>query len=173
VPLTAPVVARALTGDPQQFPFALHLYPSAAFADGRTAHLPWLQEMPDPMTTVMWGSWVEVSPDTAQKLEIHEGDVLRIQSPHASVELPAYIYPGLRPDVVSIPVGQGHTQYGRYASNRGANPLLLASSALDQAAGAVLQAGVRVSVTKAGRVEEVIRFGNPEARDHHEEPLHR
>ncbi|MCM3880242.1 MAG: molybdopterin-dependent oxidoreductase [Vicinamibacterales bacterium] len=169
----APVTARAFAGDPQQFPFALHLYASAAFADGRTAHLPWLQEMPDPMTTVMWGSWVEINPDTARKLEIHEGDVLMIRSAQGTIELPAYIYPGLRPDVISIPVGQGHTQYGRYASSRGANPLTLATSALDTASGAVVQAGVRVGVAKAGRVEEIIRFGNPEARDHHEEPPHR
>jgi anaerobic selenocysteine-containing dehydrogenase len=169
----APVTARAFAGDPQQFPFALHLYASAAFADGRTAHLPWLQEMPDPMTTVMWGSWVEVNPETARKLEIHEGDVLTIRSAQGTIELPAYIYPGLRPDVISIPVGQGHTQYGRYASSRGANPLTLATSALDAASGAVVQAGVRVGVAKAGRVEEIIQFGNPEAREHHEEPPHR
>jgi anaerobic selenocysteine-containing dehydrogenase len=50
--------------------------PSTAFADGRTAHLPWLQELPDPMTTVMWGSWVEINPETAHKLDVHEGDVL-------------------------------------------------------------------------------------------------
>ena len=62
-----PVAARAFAGDAAQMPFMLHLYPSAAFADGRTAHLPWLQEMPDPMTTVMWGSWVEINPgDGAQ-----------------------------------------------------------------------------------------------------------
>jgi anaerobic selenocysteine-containing dehydrogenase len=169
----APVAARAYAGDPQQFPFALHIYASAAFADGRMAHLPWLQEMPDPMTTVMWGSWVELSPETARKLEVHEGDILTIRSPQGTIELPAYIYPGLRPDVISIPVGQGHTQYGRYASGRGANPLTLASSALDGTSEAVVQAGVRVSIARTGRVEEIIRFGNPETRDHHEEPLHR
>ena len=79
-----PVAARAFAGDAAQMPFMLHLYPSAAFADGRTAHLPWLQEMPDPMTTVMWGSWVEINPETAHKLEIHEGDVLTITSPQGS-----------------------------------------------------------------------------------------
>jgi hypothetical protein len=57
-----PVAARAFAGDAGQMPFMLHVYPSAAFADGRAAHLPWLQEMPDPMTTVMWGSWVEINP---------------------------------------------------------------------------------------------------------------
>ena len=112
-----PIAARAFAGDAAQMPFMLHLYPSAAFADGRTAHLPWLQEMPDPMTTVMWGSWVEINPETAHKLEIHEGDVLTITSPQGSIELPAFLYPGLRPDVIAIPVGQGHTQFGRYAQN--------------------------------------------------------
>ncbi len=168
-----PLAPLVFDGDPQQMPFALHLYASPAFADGRTAHLPWLQEMPDPMTTAMWGSWVEINPETARKLDIHLGDVLTITSPHGTVDLPAFIYPGLRPDVISIPVGQGHTQYGRYAANRGANPLKLAASTLDGNSHVVVRTGVRVSVAKAGRVEEIILFGNPDAREHHEEPLHR
>jgi anaerobic selenocysteine-containing dehydrogenase len=168
-----PVAARAFAGDAGQMPFMLHLYPSAAFADGRTAHLPWLQEMPDPMTTVMWGSWVEINPETAHKLEIHEGDVLTITSPQATIELPAFLYPGLRPDVIATPVGQGHTQYGRYAQNVGANPLRISQSALDAASGAVVQGAVRVSIAKTGRNERLIRFGASDARAHHEHPLHR
>ena len=158
------VTPRAFAGDATQFPFMLHVYPSQAFADGRTAHLPWLQEMPDPMTTVMWGSWVEVSPQAAEKLGVREGDVLNVTSPQGSLELPVYVYPGLRPDVIAIPVGQGHAQYGRYASNRGANPLrLLTSAPFDQNGqntGAVVQMGVRVRAVKTGRVELPIRFGS-------------
>jgi anaerobic selenocysteine-containing dehydrogenase len=170
---TQPIAAHAFAGDAGQMPFMLHLYPSAAFADGRTAHLPWLQEMPDPMTTVMWGSWVEINPETAHTLEIHEGDVLTITSPTGTIELPAFLYPGLRPDVIAIPVGQGHTQFGRYAQNVGANPLRISQSALDPASGAVVQSGVRVSVAKTGRNERLIRFGASDARGHHEHPLHR
>ena len=168
-----PVAARSFAGDPAQMPFMLHLYPSAAFADGRTAHLPWLQEMPDPMTTVMWGSWVEINPETAHELEIHEGDVLTITSPEGTIELPAFLYPGLRPDVVAIPVGQGHTQFGRYAQNIGANPLRISASTRDPESGAVVQRGVRVSMAKTGRNERLIRFGASDAREHHEHPLHR
>jgi anaerobic selenocysteine-containing dehydrogenase len=168
-----PIAARTFAGDAGQMPFMLHIYPSAAFADGRTAHLPWLQEMPDPMTTVMWGSWVEINPETAHKLEIHEGDVLTVTSPQGSIELPAFLYPGLRPDVIAIPVGQGHSQYGRYAQNIGANPLKISASALDAASGVVVQSGVRVSVAKAGRTQPLIRFGASDARGHHEHPLHR
>jgi anaerobic selenocysteine-containing dehydrogenase len=168
-----PVAARAFAGDAGQMPFFLHVYPSAAFADGRTAHLPWLQEMPDPMTTIMWGSWVELNPETAHKLEVREGDVLTITSPHGSIELPAFIYPGLRPDVIAIPTGQGHSQFGRYAQNRGANPLRISQSSLDTASGAVVQSGVRVSVSKTGRTQRFAKFGASDARAHNEHPLHR
>ena len=160
-------------GDPQQHPYMLHIYSSPAFTDGRNAHLPWLQEMPDPMTTVMWQSWVELSPETAAKLDVREGDVLAVTSPHGTIELPAFVYPGLRPDVIAIPVGQGHTRYGRYAENRGANPLRLSKSVHDAQSGAVVQTGVRVSIAKTGRTENLIRFGASDARPHHEHPLHR
>jgi anaerobic selenocysteine-containing dehydrogenase len=168
-----PVAAATFAGDPSQMPFVLHVYPSAAFADGRTAHLPWLQEMPDPMTTVMWGAWVEINPETAHTLEIREGDVLAITSPTGRIELPAFLYPGLRPDVIAIPAGQGHTQFGRYAQNRGANPLSISASAADGVSGAVVQTGVRVSVLKTGRTEPLARFGASDARGHHEHELHR
>ena len=168
-----PVAARVFAGDPGQMPFMLHLYPSAAYADGRTSHLPWLQEMPDPMTTVMWQSWVEINPETAHKLEIHEGDILSIASPHGTIELPAFLYPGLRPDVIAIPVGQGHTHFGRYAQNRGANPLRISASALDQTSESVVQSSVRVNISKTGRHEALIRFGASDARGHHEHAMHR
>jgi anaerobic selenocysteine-containing dehydrogenase len=168
-----PVDARLFAGDTAQMPFMLHVYPSVAFSDGRSAHLPWLQEMPDPMTTVMWGSWVEINPETARRLEVEEGDILTISSPQGTIELPAFVYPGLRPDVIAIPVGQGHTQYGRYAADRGANPLRLCASGVDETSGTVSQAGVRVSVTKTGRRERLIRFGASDARAHHEHELHR
>src|SRR5262249_49823083 len=42
-----------------------------------------------------------------------------------AVVVPAYLYPGVREDVVAIPIGQGHTAYGRYAKDLGANPYRL------------------------------------------------
>src|SRR6185369_14082082 len=44
-------------GDVAAYPYYFQPYPSQAFGDGSTAHLPWLQEMPDPMTSAMWSSW--------------------------------------------------------------------------------------------------------------------
>ena len=96
-------------------------YPSASLYDGRFAHVPWLQELPDPATKLTWGSWVEMHPDRAARLGILEGDVVRVTSAQGSVEVPAYLYPGLRDDVVAMALGQGHTNYTRYATGVGVN----------------------------------------------------
>ena len=40
-------------------------YPTVQFFDGRMANRPFLQELPDPMTSITWGGWVELHPETA------------------------------------------------------------------------------------------------------------
>ena len=76
-------------GDAQQYPLHLLPYVSSAFLDGSLAHLPWLQEMPDPMTSAMWSSWVEINPATAAKLGIGDGDIVDVASAHGSVRTAA------------------------------------------------------------------------------------
>jgi molybdopterin-containing oxidoreductase family iron-sulfur binding subunit len=105
--------------------FTLIAYPSYSLSDGRGANRPWLQELPDPVTKITWGSWVEIHPETAAQLGIAEGDFVEVASAAGTVEVPAYLYPGLRPEVVAMPLGQGHTAYGRYAEGRGVNALQL------------------------------------------------
>ena len=81
--------------------------------DGRGANKPWLLENADPVTKITWRSWVEIHPDLAQQLDVRNGEVLRLTSPHGTVEAPAYIYAGVHPNVVAMPLGFGHTEYGQ------------------------------------------------------------
>ena len=96
-------------------------YPSSVFYDGRAANRPWLQELPDPVSKVAWSSWVEVHPETAAEYSIVEGDIVELAAEGHTVTAPVFVYPGVRPGVVAMPMGQGHTELGRYARNRGAN----------------------------------------------------
>ena len=123
-------------------------YASIAFGDGSTAHLPWLQELPDPLTSAMWSSWVELNPATAAKLGIAEGDVVEIASAHGSVRAPAVMFPGIAPDVVAMPAGQGHEHFTRYASNRGANPMAILGTSTEPETGALAWAATRVKLTR-------------------------
>ena len=103
--------------------YVLATYPHAMLYDGRGANKPWLLENSDPVTKITWHSWVEVHPETARKLDVRNGEVLRITSPHGAVEAPVYVYPGVHPGVVAMPLGLGHTEYGQFARARGVNPL--------------------------------------------------
>ncbi len=136
--------------------FHLHVYPSPLMGDGTGANRPWLQETADPMTTVMWNSWVEINPKVAEELGLHNDDVVRIVSPYGEIEASVYQYPGLRPDVVAIPFGQGHEALGRYAAGRGSNPARLLGTQTN-AAGDLVFAGVKVKIEKTGKKRELAR----------------
>ena len=127
---------------------ALLAVPSAMLYDGRGANKSWLQEVPDPATKVTRQTWVEVHPETAVRLGVHNGDEVTVAAGDRSVPAIVYVYPGVRPDVVAMPIGRGHTAYGRYAAN-GANPLTLLGDATDPS-GALAFAQVRVTLTKTG-----------------------
>jgi molybdopterin-containing oxidoreductase family iron-sulfur binding subunit len=135
---------------------AVLLVPSANFLDGRGANKPWLQELPDATTKSVWGTWAEIHPETAAKLGVSQGDALKIQTDAGSVELPAYLYGGIRRDAVAIPLGQGHTAFGRYAKDRGVNALALLSPAQDGASGALAYLSARARLSKGAKAMDLV-----------------
>ena len=141
-------------GGAQEFPFYFEPFPSQSFRDGSLAHLPWLQEMPDVITTAMWSSWVELNPKTAAQFRIQQGDLVEISSPRGSVRAPAILSPGIAPDVVAMPIGQGHENFSRFASGRGANPLSILAPLTERETGALAWGATRVKVARAGGVEQ-------------------
>jgi len=134
--------------------FTLLPYASSLLYDGRGTNKPWLLETPDPVTKITWHAWVELHPDAAARLDVREGEILRVTSAHGSVEAPAYIYPGLRPDVVAIPMGFGHAEYGEYAKDRGVNYLdLLGPTTGD----VVAYVGTKVTVERTREYRKVAK----------------
>lgn len=136
--------------------FILYPFVSPVMAESG-ANKPWLQEVPDPTTTVTWNSWVEMNPETANELGIENDDVVQITSPVGTVEVSVYRYPAIRPDTIAIPFGQGHTAYGRYAQGRGVNPADLFSLTYNEA-GDLAFGAMKVSIKKVGSKRELARL---------------
>jgi anaerobic selenocysteine-containing dehydrogenase len=158
-----PKLANArFAGDPETYPLHLQVYLSQAFTDGRNAHLPWLQQLPDPMSTAVWGTWVEINPATATRLGIREGDLVEVTSPAGSIKLPAVVYPGIHPGVLAIPIGQGHLAFGRYAAARGANPLQLLTAELDEEHDLPAWGATRVKLRQISVDGGLVTAGHPE-----------
>jgi len=100
------------------------------------------------MTGVRWGSVVELSHMAAEEHDLVEGDAVVVASAQGELQARVRVVAGLRPEVVAIGAGQGHTDYGRYATDRGANPLALLAPP-DPADGAELAlVGTAVSLRK-------------------------
>jgi anaerobic selenocysteine-containing dehydrogenase len=165
----APISQRAIEiesaefqGREQEFPYYLHLYLSDLLSDGRGASQTWLQGSPDPMTTVSWQTCVEIHPDTAQELGIKDGDIVQVTSPAGELEAPAYLYPAIRPDTVAVPFGQGHTDYGRYARERGSNPLRLVGRQTDASGKSLAWGSIRVRLRPTGEKAALALFENKE-----------
>lgn len=141
--------APALDGDGA---FIFAPYPSPMLTDGRGANRPWLMENPDPVTKITWQSWIEVHPDTARELDVRNGEVLAVTSPHGTLEVPVYVYPGIRRDTVAIPLGLGHTEYGAYATGRGVNATALLGAV--DSGGFLPYLATRVSLAKVRRYQQ-------------------
>jgi molybdopterin-containing oxidoreductase family iron-sulfur binding subunit len=138
--------------------FTLFAHPSPLLSDGSGASLAWLQETPDPVTSVAWQSWAEISRASAERLGVDTGDVLAIETPYGGVEVPVYPRGGIRDDVIALAIGQGHTA-GLYASlegdgrpgaARGASVISLLPALTDESGGRAWLT-TRAGVTATGR----------------------
>jgi len=56
----------------------IHLYQSVALGTGRHANNPWLQELPDPVSKVVWENYAALSPRFAAENNLTDFDVIEI-----------------------------------------------------------------------------------------------
>jgi molybdopterin-containing oxidoreductase family iron-sulfur binding subunit len=146
--------------------YTLLVYPSASLGDGRSAHNALLQEMPNPVTKLVWGSAAEFHPDTADDLEISQGDVVRVSTEAGEVELLALINDALVPGMVAISAGQGHQPVdpsivGNDPLKRrevvGVNALALLPGQLDAESGGLAWLSTTATVTPTGETSLIAK----------------
>jgi menaquinone reductase, molybdopterin-binding-like subunit len=146
-------------GEESSFPLHFQPYVSQAFLDGSLAHLPWMQELPDSLSTIMWGTGVEINPKTAQRLGIGQDDLVEVRSQHGRLMAPALLSPGIAFDVVAMAMGQGHDNFSRYADGRGANPMTILAPMQVAETGSLAWAATRVRVSKVGKARLALFAG--------------
>lgn len=132
----------------------LTLFPHIFLYDGRFANRPWAQEVPEPLSTYSWGTWVEIHPKVAEKMGLSKDDGVIVETGSGAIEVGWFGSPGIREDTVAVVMGNGHENAGRYA-RYGKNPLRLLSSRVDEASGALCYVSSRASVKRSGNPNPV------------------
>jgi len=89
--------------------------------DGRYANNTWLLELPDPITRITWDNAALFAPSTAKKLGIANGDLVRITRGDVSVDIVAWLQPGVAAQSIILPLGWGRTAAGKNGNNKGFN----------------------------------------------------
>jgi molybdopterin-containing oxidoreductase family iron-sulfur binding subunit len=144
-----------------QYPLQLIPHVNANLRDGRNTNQPWLQESPDPLTTIVWDSWMEIHPKKAAELGIQEGDIVEVTGKNGSLKVQAYLFPGIHPDAISIPLGRGHEAMGRYAKGYGVNPFQILDMVYDKETGELALHETRVKISKTGERVIVVKDEGP------------
>jgi molybdopterin-containing oxidoreductase family iron-sulfur binding subunit len=91
-----------------------------ALYDGRHANNPWMLELPDPLSCISWDNAAYVSPATAKALGIENYDVVSLKNGAGNtVELVTWVLPGQADNTVTLQLGWGRKQAGRYGNGAG------------------------------------------------------
>jgi anaerobic selenocysteine-containing dehydrogenase len=103
---------------------------------------------------------VEINLAVAEEMDLREGDLVRVSSGRGSIEAIAYPHPGVSPNVVAIPMGQGHHASGRYAEGRGANVMEILEPLQDGTTGALAWSATKVDIEKLDQWVRLPKFEN-------------
>jgi molybdopterin-containing oxidoreductase family iron-sulfur binding subunit len=100
--------------------FSVVLYAKVGLPDAGHAYNAWLHELPDPISKVTWDNYACLSPATAERMGVRDGDVVRLEAPEAGggsrvLELAAFVQPGQHDQVVAVALGYGSRLSERFA----------------------------------------------------------
>lgn len=137
-------------GDDSAFSFMLNVITLMSLGPrSEAANMPTLQEICGMTVGESWGSWLEMNPETAERLGLRDHDWVWVESPFGKLRTKLRLVKGLRPDVVNLPYNQGHTAVGRFAKGRGVNGLELLSPLTEPLTGLAAFTNTRVRVYPA------------------------
>ncbi|MBV9735548.1 MAG: 4Fe-4S dicluster domain-containing protein [Acidisphaera sp.] len=114
-----PEAARLAPPTPPSQPINLLFRPDPNLWDGRYANNPWLQELPRPLTKLVWDNPLLISPVSAAREKLVNGDVVRITVGTAWLEAPVWIVPGQAAECAVGLLGYGRRVVGTVGTGTG------------------------------------------------------
>lgn len=93
------------TADPAAL--ELQFRPDPAVWDGRYANNAWLQELPRPLTKLVWDNAALISPGTAARYDLSDNDLIELHHDGRLITLPVLRLPGMPENAVTVTLGYG------------------------------------------------------------------
>src|SRR4030095_5161496 len=106
----------------------LVVLPSPNVWDGASANNAWVQELPHPLSKLVWDNAAYLAPATADELGVETGDPVLVVANGHRAAFPAVILPGTPDRTVVVELGYGRQGLGHVADGVGGNAYPLRSS---------------------------------------------
>jgi MoCo/4Fe-4S cofactor protein with predicted Tat translocation signal len=87
--------------------------------DGQFSNNGWLQELPKPMTKLVWDNAILIGPKMAERLQIKVEDVVELELNGKKVTGPVWIQAGHPDNCVTVTLGYGRKRAGRVGTAQG------------------------------------------------------
>lgn len=113
--------AIATVQAPQNSDLTLAITESYFLGDGSFANNGWLQEVPHPISKIVWDNYAALSPKTARDLNLATGDIVHIKHEDGSADVPIFIQSGHADGHISLAAGYGRTNAGPVGNNVGSD----------------------------------------------------
>jgi Fe-S-cluster-containing dehydrogenase component len=106
-------------------PFEINFHLDPKVFAGEFSNNAWMQELPHPISKLVWDNGAYISAELAAQLGVENGDNLSIKIGEFSLSVPAWIAPGQHDRTVSLTLGYGRRKLGTVAEGAGfdVNPL--------------------------------------------------
>jgi MoCo/4Fe-4S cofactor protein with predicted Tat translocation signal len=106
---------------PEVSGYAVLLKESYTLGDGSFANNGWLQELPHPVSKIVWDNYASISVKTAADLDLKNNDVVEINIENRKLNIPVFIQPGAADDTFTIELGYGREKTGTVGTGVGFN----------------------------------------------------
>ena len=136
-------------GGKKEYPLLLLPYQPLMVIESGSQNYPWAQEIFLPMHGIGWDTLVEINSETAKTLKLKKGQMVWVESPFQKIKAKVKFSEGVHPQVVAIPLGQGHYSYGKWQKGIGVNPHEIIGIDYDTISGQAAFFNTRVKVYPA------------------------
>ncbi len=138
-----------LEGDKGAFPLVLVPYDSMRIAGGTAANTPFMTKTVGDEILKGNDMFVQVNPQTADSLGLREGLYAELSTPRGKARVRIHLTQEVRPGLVAMPRGLGHTAFDPYLAHKGVNVNALLGPVDDPASGLDAAWGIQAKLAKA------------------------
>lgn len=135
-------------GDSGDYPLLLLPYDSIRLASGSVGNPPFVTKTVADTVLKKDDLLVEINPETAREHGLKEGSKVLLTTPKGEAKVRTHLSDGLKPGIVAMPTGLGHTAFDEFLAGKGININQLMGPVEDAASGFDAAWGIRAKLAK-------------------------